>query len=117
MSEKSGLMADAQYRIPPPKTQGAATGGQQLSATAGQFVDKIDPFSKRGTSRRRQRLVNSSRYHPENEPELIQLPLIKDTPFAEQPALAIQKLQQCQKIFDFYDPVAQLKSKEVCYVF
>ena len=33
--------------------QGAATGGVQLSATANQFVDKIDPFSKRGTSRRR----------------------------------------------------------------
>lgn len=102
-----------QHHIPPPKTQGAATGGQQLSATATQFVDKIDPFSKRGTSKRRRRLVGSSRYHPENEPELVQLPLIKDTPFAEQPALVIQKLQQCQKIFDFYDPVAQLKSKEI----
>ncbi|VDM72093.1 unnamed protein product [Strongylus vulgaris] len=108
--------------------KGAATGGQQLSATANQFVDKIDPFSKRGTSRRR-RIVNSSRYHAENEPELVQLPLIKgmpfvdvyklfkvtslDTPANEQPALVLQKLVQCQKIFDFYDPVAQLKSKEV----
>ncbi|VDO85888.1 unnamed protein product [Heligmosomoides polygyrus] len=92
--------------------QGAATGGQPLSATANQFVDKIDPFSKRGTSRRR-RIVNSSRYHAENEPELVQLPLIKDTPPNEQPALVLQKLAQCQKIFDFYDPVAQLKSKEI----
>ncbi|KIH63659.1 protein phosphatase 2A regulatory B subunit, partial [Ancylostoma duodenale] len=91
---------------------GPATGGQQLSATANQFVDKIDPFSKRGTSRRR-RIVNSSRYHAENEPELVQLPLIKDTPANEQPALVLQKLVQCQKIFDFYDPVAQLKSKEI----
>lgn len=72
----------------------------------------------------RRRFVNSSRYHTENEPELVQLPLIKgsclfppsrllDTPYADQTALVIQKLQQCQKIFDFYDPVAQLKSKEV----
>lgn len=38
---------------------------------------------------------------------------ITDAVPAEQPALVIQKLQQCQKIFDFYDPVAQLKSKEV----
>uniref|UniRef100_A0A0M3IFN3 Serine/threonine protein phosphatase 2A regulatory subunit n=2 Tax=Ascaris TaxID=6251 RepID=A0A0M3IFN3_ASCLU len=112
MADKGGINVP-QHHIPPPKTQGAATGGQQLSATAGQFIDKIDPFSKRGTSKRRRRLVNSSRYHPENEPELIQLPLIKDTPFADQPALVIQKLQQCQKIFDFYDPVAQLKSKEI----
>lgn len=41
---------------------GAATGGQQLSATANQFVDKIDPFSKRGNSRRRRKLVSSSRF-------------------------------------------------------
>ncbi|MCP9264771.1 2A5A [Dirofilaria immitis] len=112
MTDKSGIGAQ-QYQIPPPKTQGAATGGQQLSATATQFVDKIDPFSKRGTSKRRRRLVNSSRYHPDSEPELTQLPLIKDAPAAEQSALIIQKLQQCQKIFDFYDPVAQLKSKEI----
>lgn len=46
MAEKGGLSAP-QHHIPPPKTQGAATGGQQLSATATQFVDKIDPFSKR----------------------------------------------------------------------
>uniref|UniRef100_A0A915PU14 Serine/threonine protein phosphatase 2A regulatory subunit n=1 Tax=Setaria digitata TaxID=48799 RepID=A0A915PU14_9BILA len=192
MTDKGGIGAQ-QYQIPPPKTQGAATGGQQLSATATQFVDKIDPFSKRGTSKRRRRLVNSSRYHPDSEPELTQLPLIKavfipkasilsassnggfrasvieaeltdsnrmrsygfygldlafwgslfivnpkfipetgnfnshfsilkhahyqitvvDAPTVEQSSLVIQKLQQCQKIFDFYDPVAQLKSKEI----
>lgn len=67
----------AQHTIPPPKTSGAATGGQQLSATANQFVDKIDPFSKRGASRRRRRLVGSSRYHSENDPDLVQLPLLK----------------------------------------
>uniref|UniRef100_A0A7I4KMN3 Serine/threonine protein phosphatase 2A regulatory subunit n=1 Tax=Brugia malayi TaxID=6279 RepID=A0A7I4KMN3_BRUMA len=112
MTDKGGIGAQ-QYQIPPPKTQGAATGGQQLSATATQFVDKIDPFSKRGTSKRRRRLVNSSRYHPDSEPELTQLQLIKDAPATEQSGLVIQKLQQCQKIFDFYDPVAQLKSKEI----
>ncbi|KAL7073396.1 hypothetical protein ACQ4LE_007409 [Meloidogyne hapla] len=101
------------HTIPPPKTSGAATGGQQLSASANQFVDKIDPFSKRGNSRRRRRLVGSSRYHTDNEPDLVQLPLIKDASQAEQTNLAIQKLQQCQKIFDFYDPVSQLKSKEI----
>ncbi|CAD6193482.1 unnamed protein product [Caenorhabditis auriculariae] len=105
-------LTGAPHQVPPPRTQGAATGGQQLSATANQFVDKIDPFSKRGTSRRR-RIVNSSRYHAENEPELTQLSLIKDTPAADQPNLVVQKLGQCQKIFDFYDPVAQLKSKEI----
>ncbi|KAI6237431.1 Serine/threonine protein phosphatase 2A regulatory subunit [Aphelenchoides besseyi] len=102
-----------QHTVPPPRTSGAATGHQQLSATATQFVDKIDPFSKRGNSRRRRRPINSSRYHADNEPDLVQLPLIKDQPAAEQTNLAVQKLQQCQKIFDFYDPVSQLKSKEI----
>ncbi|VDN06789.1 unnamed protein product [Thelazia callipaeda] len=112
MADKGGVSVQ-QYQIPPPKTQGAATGGQQLSATAVQFVDKIDPFSKRGTSRRRRRLVNSSRYHTDSEPELAQLQLIKDAAVADQPTLVIQKLQQCQKVFDFYDPLSQLKSKEI----
>lgn len=73
----SGSLTGAPHSIPAPKVTGAATGGQQLSATANQFVDKIDPFSKRGNSRRRRRPVNSSRYHSENEPDLVQLPLIK----------------------------------------
>ncbi|CAI4222535.1 unnamed protein product [Auanema sp. JU1783] len=106
------LTGGAPHQVPPPRTQGAATGGGQLSATANQFVDKIDPFSKRGTSRRR-RVINSSRYHPDNEPELVELGKIKDTPLVEQPNLVVQKLIQCQKIFDFYDPVSQLKSKEI----
>jgi hypothetical protein len=77
MSGGSSLTGGVQHSIPAPKATGAATGGQQLSATANQFVDKIDPFSKRGNSRRRRRPVNSSRYHSENEPDLVQLPLIK----------------------------------------
>nr|QWX95809.1 PP2A phosphatase regulatory subunit [Strongyloides stercoralis] len=103
----------AAHHIPPPKTQGIATGGQNLSATANQFVDKIDPFQKRGTSRRRKCYMNSSRYHQDNEPELTALPMIRDTPSSEQTTMAIEKLRQCQRIFDFYDPVSQLKSKDI----
>ncbi|KAF1753140.1 hypothetical protein GCK72_019696 [Caenorhabditis remanei] len=106
-------LTGAPHQIPPPRTQGAATGGQQLSATANQFVDKIDPFhNKRGTSRRL-RINNSSRYNVDSAQELVQLPLIKDTATNEQPALVIEKLVQCQHVFDFYDPVAQLKCKEI----
>ncbi|ULT92144.1 hypothetical protein L3Y34_009696 [Caenorhabditis briggsae] len=39
--------------------------------------------------------------------------MIKDTASNEQPALVIEKLVQCQHVFDFYDPVAQLKCKEI----
>ncbi|CAO4381828.1 unnamed protein product [Caenorhabditis nigoni] len=106
-------LTGAPHQIPPPRTQGAATGGQQLSATANQFVDKIDPFhNKRGTSRRL-RINNSSRYNVDSAQELVQLPMIKDTASNEQPALVIEKLVQCQHVFDFYDPVAQLKCKEI----
>lgn len=51
-------------------------------------------------------------------PNVIYLDVVSvlDTAAGEQTSVAIQKLQQCQKIFDFYDPVAQLKSKEVCLV-
>uniref|UniRef100_A0AC35U1W1 Serine/threonine protein phosphatase 2A regulatory subunit n=1 Tax=Rhabditophanes sp. KR3021 TaxID=114890 RepID=A0AC35U1W1_9BILA len=113
-SEKSSLGGNpATHHIPPPKMQGAATGGQSLSATANQFVDKIDPFQKRGNSRRRKCYMNSSRYHMDNEPELTPLPPLRDTPPNEQTTMMIEKLRQCQRIFDFYDPVAQLKSKEI----
>ncbi|CAI5453759.1 unnamed protein product [Caenorhabditis angaria] len=100
------------HEIPPPRTQGAATGGQQLSATANQFVDKIDPFHSKRPSRRL-RISTSSRFMNESGQELQQLPLIKDTPAAEQTALVVQKLTQCQYLFDFYDPVAELKCKEI----
>ena len=36
-----------------------------------------------------------------------------DTPHGEQSDLFIRKLQQCCVVFDFMDPVSDLKSKEV----
>ena len=36
-----------------------------------------------------------------------------DTAPNEQQALFIQKLQQCGTVFDFMDPVSDLKSKEI----
>lgn len=41
------------------------------------------------------------------------LPHLKDTPPSEQQDLLIKKLQQCCMVFDFMDPVADLKSKEI----
>uniref|UniRef100_A0A915L4A7 Serine/threonine protein phosphatase 2A regulatory subunit n=1 Tax=Romanomermis culicivorax TaxID=13658 RepID=A0A915L4A7_ROMCU len=76
------------------------------------FVDKIDPF-KKSSVKRRQKLQGSSRYRTEAESELTPLPLLKDVPAGEQVDLFIQKLRQCQVIFDFLEPVAQIKSKEV----
>ena len=39
--------------------------------------------------------------------------LFSDTPASEQQDLFIKKLQQCCVVFDFMDPVADLKSKEI----
>ena len=41
------------------------------------------------------------------------LSLFADTPPSEQQELFIKKLQQCGVVFDFMDPVADLKSKEI----
>jgi serine/threonine-protein phosphatase 2A regulatory subunit B' len=38
---------------------------------------------------------------------------VADTPPSEQQDLLIKKLQQCCMVFDFMDPVADLKSKEI----
>jgi serine/threonine-protein phosphatase 2A regulatory subunit B' len=36
-----------------------------------------------------------------------------DTPAADQPDLFLRKLNQCCYVFDFMDPISDLKSKEV----
>jgi len=76
------------------------------------FTDKIDPFSKTNKKKPR-KSQGSSRFRTKNEVELQSLPLLKDTAPNEQQALFIQKLQQCGTVFDFMDPVSDLKSKEI----
>ena len=44
---------------------------------------------------------------------MVHLPPSPDTPQNEQSELFIKKLQQCCVVFDFMDPVADLKSKEI----
>uniref|UniRef100_A0A8R1EFG0 Uncharacterized protein n=1 Tax=Caenorhabditis japonica TaxID=281687 RepID=A0A8R1EFG0_CAEJA len=61
----------------------------------------------------KERINNSSRYNVDNIQEIVQLPLIKDTAPNEQAALVIEKIVQCQHVFDFYNSVAQLKCKEI----
>jgi len=79
---------------------------------SGSFTDRIDPFSKTNKKKPR-KSQGSSRFRTKNEVELQSLPLLKDTPANEQQALFIQKLQQCCTVFDFMDPVSDLKSKEI----
>jgi len=80
--------------------------------SAGPLVDKIDPF-KKSPKKKPKKSQGSSRYQPGSEADLQPLPLLKDVPAAEQEELFIRKLRQCCLGFDFLDPVADLKGKEV----
>ncbi|ESO07353.1 hypothetical protein HELRODRAFT_76326 [Helobdella robusta] len=82
---------------------------------AGKLVDKIDPFKNKALikSRKQKRSQGSSHYRSQISSELTPLPQLKDTPASEQQDLFIRKMQQCCVVFNFMDPVADLKSKEV----
>jgi hypothetical protein len=75
----------------------------------------IDPFTQRQIikSKKLKRQQGSSRYLNSGTRELEPLPSIKDAPVQEQQELFIKKLKQCCVVFDFMDPVADLKSKEI----
>jgi len=77
--------------------------------------DRIDPFHNKASikGRKQRRSQGSSHYRTKGATELVALPLLKDTPPSEQQDLFIKKLQQCCVVFDFMDPVCDLKSKEV----
>ncbi|KAI5643071.1 protein phosphatase 2A regulatory B subunit (B56 family) domain-containing protein [Phthorimaea operculella] len=77
------------------------------------FVDRIDPFAKRSLKKKTKKSQGSSRYRNTQDVELQALPLLKDVPSSEQEELFIRKLRQCCVAFDFMDPVADLKGKEI----
>lgn len=83
------------------------------SVSSATFVDKIDPFKKGSVKRKQKKSQGSSRYRSTNDVELQPLPLLKDVPATEQEELFIRKLRQCSMVFDFMDPVADLKGKEI----
>ncbi|KAI8834955.1 phosphatase 2A regulatory B subunit-domain-containing protein [Chytriomyces cf. hyalinus JEL632] len=80
--------------------------GGPLSRLKGAPKDTI-PISK---APRRQR---SSRFHVTERVELEKLPSFKDVPASERHDLFIRKIAQCNVLFDFNDPLLDLKGKEV----
>jgi len=82
-------------------------------ASTSAFVDKIDPFAKKSLKKKQRKSQGSSRYQAHSNVEIVPLPLLKDVPPAEQEDLFIRKLRQCCIAFDFMDPVADLKGKEM----
>uniref|UniRef100_A0A673BII5 Serine/threonine protein phosphatase 2A regulatory subunit n=1 Tax=Sphaeramia orbicularis TaxID=375764 RepID=A0A673BII5_9TELE len=78
--------------------------------------EKVDGFTRK-SMRKAQKLrksQGSSQYRTQSAPvELSPLPQLKDAPSTEQQELFTQKLQQCCMLFDFFDSVTDLKSKEI----
>ncbi|XP_052273570.1 serine/threonine-protein phosphatase 2A 56 kDa regulatory subunit epsilon isoform-like isoform X2 [Dreissena polymorpha] len=85
-----------------------------MTSKAG-ITDRIDPFVNKAAikSKKQKRSQGSSHYRTKNAPELQALPHLKDTAPSDQQELFTKKLQQCCAVFDFMDPVSDLKSKEV----
>ncbi|XP_074662971.1 serine/threonine-protein phosphatase 2A 56 kDa regulatory subunit epsilon isoform-like isoform X2 [Tubulanus polymorphus] len=78
-------------------------------------VDRIDPFNSKMSikSKKQKRSQGSSHYRTKNAVELQPLAQLKEAAPSEQQDLFIKKLQQCCIVFDFMDPVSDLKSKEI----
>ena len=63
---------------------------------------------------KKERRQSSSRFNVSSNRELTKLPLLKDTPQDGREELFVQKIKQCQVLFDFVaDPLSDLKWKEV----
>lgn len=94
---------------------GAKTENSLGFTAAAPVETPINPFMQRQAirARRVKRQQGSSRFINEQFKELEQLPPIKDAPVSEQQDLFIKKLKQCCVVFDFMDPVVDLKSKEI----
>ncbi len=63
---------------------------------------------------RKERRQSSSRFNVTTSRELVKLPALKESAQGEREELFVQKIKQCQVLFDFVaDPLSDLKWKEV----
>ncbi|KAL9954198.1 hypothetical protein ACROYT_G041701 [Oculina patagonica] len=76
-----------------------------------------DPFNRKSVRKPQKpgqkKQQGSSRFRSKPSFEIQPLGLLKDVSPAEQQELFIKKLQQCCVVFDFMDPVSDLKGKEI----
>lgn len=99
---KSDKNASASGSTPPPPPA-------QISKL--KFGSSASSGNAGGKKERRQ---SSSRFNISSNRELTKLPLLKDTSQEGREELFIQKIKQCQVLFDFVsDPLSDLKWKEV----
>lgn len=92
----------------------SATGQSGTTTNASGHADPFHRKSLRkpakGVQRKQQ---GSSKFRTQANVELQSLPLLKETNTAEQQELFVKKLKQCCVVFDFMDPVSDLKGKEI----
>lgn len=76
--QPSGLGAHKKHHLIPDGKHHVSPPANTPSASANAFVDKIDPFNKKASLKRKQKkLQGSSRYRTESESELQQLSNLK----------------------------------------
>jgi len=89
-----------------------ATPGGTTKDTSG-----VDPFTRKSSVKKvvkgTKKQQGSSRFKTHPIVELQPLSLLKDAVPQERQELFIKKLQQCCTVFDFMDPVSDLRGKEV----
>ncbi|XP_055715085.1 serine/threonine-protein phosphatase 2A 56 kDa regulatory subunit gamma isoform isoform X3 [Phlebotomus papatasi] len=80
-------------------------------------VPPVTPITKSinltGPLIKKEKRQNSSRFNISKDRELIALPLLEEASPNEREDLFIQKLRQCCVLFDFSEPLSDLKWKEV----
>ncbi|XP_064402528.1 serine/threonine-protein phosphatase 2A 56 kDa regulatory subunit epsilon isoform-like [Halichondria panicea] len=125
MDPKAPTTSPPQEKTTPPKHPppwSPPSGGKRLgtpqitpgSSTRSQlgvpdpFTRKISRFPKKHFTQ------SSSRFNPQQPPpDYKPLPLLKDASPEERTALFIRKIEQCCYIFDFSDPMSDLRAKEI----
>lgn len=96
-----------------PRSPGSSTSRFLPSATTSR-VPNADPIRKLSTLPIRHLTQSSSRFKQQKVPtDYKPLPLLIDAPPSEKPALFLKKIEQCCFIFDFTDPMNELRAKEV----
>ncbi|XP_065661897.1 serine/threonine-protein phosphatase 2A 56 kDa regulatory subunit epsilon isoform isoform X3 [Hydra vulgaris] len=87
------------------------------SAAQPSTKENVDPFTRKSSVKKivksQKKQQGSSRFKTTPVAELQPLTLLKDAPAQERQELFIKKLQQCCTVFDFMDPVGDLRGKEV----
>lgn len=90
-----------------------------MSPAAGSATAQVhpDPFHRKSVRKppkaQQKKQQGSSRFRTKGNVELQPLAQLKDASPVEQQELFLKKLQQCSVVFDFMDPVSDLKGKEI----